>query len=56
MGIIDTLVNSAVTVFAFILGFGLLMTGGQQAATGSGGMGTVIALVGIILLVFGARL
>lgn len=56
MGLLNTLFNSAVAVFAGLLGFGLLFAGSQQAATGSGGMGTVVAIVGIILLVFATKL
>ena len=56
MGLLNMLFNSAVAVLAGLFGFALLVTGSQQAATGSSGMGTVVALVGIILLVFATRL
>ncbi len=55
MGLLDKLVASVVTVVAGLLGFGLLMAGGQQAAFGSDGLGTGMALVGIVLLVFAAK-
>lgn len=56
MGIIDTLFDSAVKVIAGILGFVMLLSGAQQAAFGSSTVGTVVGLLGIILLVFATRL
>lgn len=55
MGLVDTLVSSIVQVVAGILGFVLFIVGGQQAAFGSNAIGMVIALVGVILLVFAAK-
>lgn len=56
MGFIDALVASAVKVVSGILGFGLFLAGGQQATFGSEAVGTLMALIGIVLLVFAARL
>lgn len=56
MGIIDTLFDSIVKVIAGLLGFGMLFGGAQQAAFGSQTIGTIVALVGVVLLVFAARL
>lgn len=56
MGITNTLVNSTVKVIAGLLGFAIFMAGGQQAMYGSDTVGTIMALVGIILMVFAAKL
>lgn len=56
MGILNTLINSTVSVLAGLLGFGLLLYGSQQVAYGSNGIGTFVAILGIILLVFASKL
>lgn len=56
MGIVDALVSSTIQVIAVLAGFGLFIGGSQQAAFGSGTLGTIVALVGVILLVFAARM
>lgn len=55
MGIVDALVNSTIKVIAGLLGLGFFLGGGQQAAS-NGTVGTIMILVGVILLVFAARL
>lgn len=56
MGIVDALVASVVKVISGLLGFGLFLAGGQQATFGSETIGVIMALIGIIFLVFAARL
>lgn len=56
MGIVDTLINSIVQVVAGILGFVLFVAGGQQAAFGSGIIGPIMAFIGVVLLVFAAKM
>ena len=56
MGMMDTLVNSIVKVISGVLGFGMFMAGGQQAAAGSGTIGGVVTLIGVVLLVFATQL
>jgi len=56
MGVIDTLINSVVSVIAFILGLVTLIAGSLQVTSGSQIMGYIVFLLGIILLVFSAKL
>lgn len=56
MGLVDTLVNSIVSVVAGLLGFGMVIGGAQEATFGSGAIGTVAVLIGIVLLVFAVRI
>ncbi len=55
MGLFSKLVESIVAVIAGLLGFGFLVAGGQQAAYGGGISGTIIVLIGIVLLLFAAK-
>jgi len=55
MGLTDTLIQSVVKVVSGLLGFGFFLGGGQQAAFGSETVGTVRALVGLVLMVFAAK-
>ncbi|MFC4553592.1 MULTISPECIES: hypothetical protein [Halorussus] len=56
MGIVGTLKTSIVKVVAGLLGFGVLMAGGREVTFGSEPVGTVMVLIGIVLLVFAAKL
>lgn len=55
MGFVDTLVNSVVQLVAGLLGFGMLISGAQQSAYGSQTVGTIVFLLGIVLIIFAAR-
>ncbi|AEH39519.1 hypothetical protein [Halopiger xanaduensis] len=54
-GIIDALINSAIQVVAVLFGFGFLLTGAQRTTYGSEPVGMIMFLVGVVLLVFAAR-
>lgn len=56
MGLLDKLISSIVAVVAGLLGFGMLVGGAREAAFGSQTVGTIIVVVGIILLVFATKL
>lgn len=56
MGIVDTLVESGVKVIAGLFGFGMLIAGAQMSSLNGNDIGIVVALVGIVLLVFAVRL
>lgn len=56
MSIANTLINSAVSVLSGLFGFGLFITGGQQAASNHPIIGSLVALFGIILMVFAVKL
>ncbi|WP_256403872.1 hypothetical protein [Halorubrum salinum] len=55
MGLFDKFVESIVAVIAGLLGFGFLVAGGQQAAYDGGIGGTIMVVIGIVLLVFAAK-
>lgn len=54
MGLIDQLLASAVAVIAGLLGFGMLFSGAVYTSSNET-VGVIVALVGIVLLVFAKR-
>ncbi|WP_158413718.1 hypothetical protein [Haladaptatus cibarius] len=56
MGIMDAMISSIIQVISGLLGFALLFGGAQQAAFGSGTFGTIVALIGIVLILFASKL
>lgn len=55
MSLMSALVESIVSVIAGLLGFALLVGGGQLAAGGSSGSGILIFLIGMVLIVFAVK-
>ena len=57
MGLLDTLFESVVKVVAGLVGFGMFIGGAQYGALGNNQtIGIVFFLIGIVLIVFAARL
>lgn len=56
MGLLNILGQSVVKVISGILGFVLFIGGGQQVAYGGGPIPIVIVLVGVVLMVFAAKI